>query len=140
LSPFSRAKGITKKVAEWRLGDTEEHSERRGSNTSDVITASSRDDVLLDVLEGSISNSENKNGETHNNGDFQNSAVGDKGIEKGVEDADKIVQESKDVKGGEGENMSVSTSVSTSTRTPAMRTLIVLFDNTYSWYQPKELK
>lgn len=122
------------------MGDTEEHSEKRGSNTSDVITAPSRDDVLLDVLEGSMNNSENKNGETHDNGDSEHCDVGDKGIEKAVEDADKIVQELKDGKGGEGENMSVSTGVSTSTRTPAMRTLIVLFDNTYSWYQPKELK
>jgi hypothetical protein len=122
------------------LGDTEEHSDRRGSNTIDVITAPSRDDVLLDVLDDSISDSENKNGETHSNSDFEHSDVRGKGVEKGVEDADKIVQEMKDGKGGEGENMSVSTSVSTSTRTPAMRTLIVLFDNTYSWYQPKELK
>jgi hypothetical protein len=124
------------------LGDTEEHSERRGSNTSDVITAPSRDDVHLDVLEGSINNSENSNGETHSNNDIENGVVGDKEVVKGegVEDADKIVQEMKDGKGGEGENMSLNTSVSTSTRTPAMRTLIVLFDNTYSWYQPKELK
>lgn len=136
----SRAKGITKKVAEWRLDNTEEHSERRGSNTSDVITAPSRDDVLLDVLECSMNNSGNRNSDTHSNSDFENSVVGDKGVEKALDDADKIVQEMKDGKGGEGESMSVSTSVSTSTRTRAMRTLIVLFDNTYSWYQPKELK
>lgn len=87
-----------------------------------------------------MNNSGNRNSDTHSNGDFENSVVGDKGVEKALDDADKIVQEMKDGKGGEGESMSVSTSVSTSTRTRAMRTLIVLFDNTYSWYQPKELK
>ena len=170
IQSSSRAKGITKKVAEWRLGDTEEHSERRGSNGGDIITAPSRDNVLLDVPEGSKNNSGNKKGEAHINGDVESSVVGDKGTEKRVEEADKIresvdkshtstaltlnmpgndqsnllhtniIQEIKDGKGREDENMSINTSASTSSRTPAMRTLIVLFDNTYSWYQPKELK
>ena len=134
----------------------EQHSQRRrrGSNSSDVITAPLGDDALLAVLEGSSNSSDNRNGESYSNG-----IKGDKIEEHSAESSknteltlnmpasnhnntlnEGIISDMKNDQIKEGESTSLNTSVSSSTRTTAMRTLIVLFDNTYSWYQPKELK
>ena len=152
----SRASGVTKKVAEWRLDQTEEeHSQRRGSSNSDVITVPLVDDALLDVLEGSMNNGDNRNGESYSNGIKEEDKIEEHSAESSTNTestlntpasnhnntiSESIISDMKNDQSKEGESTSSNTSVSTSTRTTAMRTLIVLFDNTYSWYQPKELK
>lgn len=158
LSTPSRASGVTKKVAEWRLDQNEEENSqrrRRGSNSSDVITVPLGDDALLGVLEGSMNNGDNRNGESYSNGIKEGDKIEEYSAESSMNTElslnkpasnhnntlnEGIISDMKNDQIQEGESSSINTSVSTSTRTTAMRTLIVLFDNTYSWYQPKELK
>jgi hypothetical protein len=117
LTTVSRVKSSSKKVALFEIERGEEST--KGSDHSDGTGTEGTADVTTTPDEAE-STSVNDGSERRNSGRIELHDVGKEGGEVSAPDG------ADDLGGGQDKE--------------SVRTLIVLFDNSYSWYKPKEIK